>query len=253
MDNAIVATVSDFYTKCLSAPECVRSAEYLQNRGIDITTATEWKIGASLPTPDLLPKAIAKKGLSIQTATDLNVLYENQNGLLKDRMFGRIAVTIFSDYGEPISICGRAISDDTFPKYLFLPHTSDFNKDHTLYGLERAYKSIFKAGFAVLTEGFFDVIQAHSIGLRNTVATCGVHLSDVQINKLKRWTTRVVIIYDGDRAGREKSEKNKQLLLDKGVKAVTVSLPDGEDLDSFVRNYGREEVRVLVSKAIANL
>ena len=253
MDNSIVSFVTDFYTKCLPLPECSLSAKYLADRGVTLQQAEEWKIGASLPVPSLLPKALARKGLSIETAKDLNVVFEDKQGALKDRMFGRVAVTIFSDYGEPISICGRAISEETFPKYLFLPHTEDFNKDHTLYGFDRAYKSIYKSGFAVLTEGFFDVIQAHSVGLRNTVATCGVHLSDVQMNKLKRWTTRVVIFYDGDRAGKEKSVKNQQLLQEKGFKAAIVTPPDGEDLDTYVRKYGRESLRTLIATALATI
>lgn len=253
MNNELLGFVSRFYSKCLSAPECANSKAYLESRGISLDTAAEWGIGASLPSISILPKAIVKKNFSTENAKELNILVEADDGSLRDRMFGRIPITIYSDYGEPVSLCGRAISEDTFPKYLFLPHTDDFNKDHTLYGIEKAYSSIFKSGFAVLTEGFFDVILAHSVGLRNTVATCGVHLSDVQIAKLRRWTTRVVIFYDGDRAGREKSAKNKELLLQKGFKVAVIDPPDGEDLDSYIRKYGRESLRQLVSQAITNL
>lgn len=251
MDRAI-DFASGFYTKCLSSQFCLESLTYLNNRGISKEQAQEWRIGASLPSKTLLANAFLRKGLSLEDAMDSNLIVKKDD-ILEDRMFGRIPITLFSEYGVPVSLCGRAVDSNLFPKYLFLPNSAIFSKDKLLYGLDKAYYSIFKAGFAVVTEGFFDVLSAHAIGMHNTVAICGVTISSAQISKLYRWTRNVVLALDSDRAGIENSMKNKEKLESRGFTVSVCEFPEGEDLDSFIRSEGRDATRSLVSKAVAKV
>src|SRR6185295_16202354 len=165
-----------------------------------------------------------------------------------DRFRGRVMFPIYDLQKRVIGFGGR-ILDDGEPKYLNSPETPLFNKSRTLYGLDVARDGITQSDQAVIVEGYFDAIALHQAGLSNVAATLGTALTSEHIELIRRFTHNVILIFDPDAAGVRAALRTMDLFLDSGMSVHVVSLPAGDDPDTFVRREGLDALMAAIGKA----
>lgn len=165
-------------------------------------------------------------------------LIAEKSGSVYDKYRGRVIFPILDRTGRPISFGGRVL-DDRKPKYLNGPENVSYHKSRVLYGLNLAARSIQQMKFAYLVEGYTDVTSMHHYGFPNTIGTCGTALTEEQILIIKRYTSTVVLLRDGDAAGLKAMKRDTCLLIRHGLSVKAVILPDGEDPDSFPTFFSR--------------
>src|SRR3989337_1388283 len=187
---------------------------------------------------------------------------ENGGGYV-DRFRERIIFTISDSEGRVVGFGGRVLNDtDSRPKYLNSPETLVYKKGNILYGLNITKDSIRKSKEAFLVEGYFDLITVYQHGIKNIIATSGTALTEDHARILRRYTDTVTLVFDGDEAGRNASDRGGIVLLNGGVKGKVNSLPYGNEPDNFIRekrgegflNIARESktfMEYIINKAIA--
>lgn len=148
----------------------------------------------------------------------------------------RVLFPIRNDKGLLVAFGGRAIDPKEKAKYINTKTTPLFDKSSTLYGLNMAKGEIRKRGFAFVVEGYYDVMAMHAAELPNTVAPCGTALTVQHIQLLKRFTDTMVLVMDGDKAGRAAAQKAARLAIENGMQVQVCILPDGQDPDDAIRN-----------------
>ncbi|MFN7169711.1 MAG: DNA primase, partial [Candidatus Omnitrophota bacterium] len=161
---------------------------------------------------------------------------------------GRIIYPIF-DLRERIIGFGGRVLDDTLPKYINTPETVVYKKGENLYGLNLSREYIRDKGFVIIVEGYMDLISSFQVGFNNLVASLGTALTPEQVRLLKRYTSSVVVLYDGDKAGELAALRGLEVLLEGGLEVKLAVLPSGFDPDSFVREKGKEEFEKIIKEA----
>jgi DNA primase len=213
--------------------------EYLSGRGLSQETIDVFEFGYAPDGYDGLQQTLKsrfpfeileKAGLAQVSSTSARKI---------DRFHHRLMIPIRSAGGRLVSFGGRIIGEGE-PKYLNGPETAIFQKGRTLFGLQRGMKAIRKRGFAILVEGYFDVIALHAAGIENTVAPLGTSLTEEQTVLLKRYTEKVIVCLDADNAGRRAAVRSADLLLGRGFTVNVMPLPAEEDPDTFVQKVGAE-------------
>ncbi len=158
---------------------------------------------------------------------------------------------IHNESGKVIGFGGRAARAGDEPKYLNSPETPLYRKSYVLYNLHRAKDAIRKSDYAVLVEGYMDVIGVYSAGVRNVVASCGTALTNTQVRALKRHSDRIVVNFDPDAAGANAAERSIQMLLDESLQVRVLELEGDLDPDEYVKQAGAEAYRARLEKAPA--
>lgn len=164
----------------------------------------------------------------------------------------RLLFPIFNVRGKVIGFGGRVMGND-LPKYLNSPDTRLYNKGRELYGLSHAKGHIKESGYIIIVEGYMDFLTPFQVGVRNIVATLGTALTIEHIRLIKRYTSNVVIVYDGDAAGELASLRGLDMLLEEGLNVRIVTLPEGLDPDDYVRSRGAQEFREKTSSGAKDL
>jgi len=221
---------------------------YFKERGIRENTIKKFQLGYSLEQKDAFTREAKKKGykLDLLVKTGLTISKENNNF---DRFNGRIMFPIHGLSGTVIGFGGRTLrSDDKTAKYLNSPESEIYQKSRVLYGLYFARQSVAKLDKCFLVEGYTDVLSMHQAGIENVVASSGTALTSEQIRLIKRFTSNITIIYDGDEAGIKASLRGIDLVLEEGLNLRVVLLPDGEDPDSYCRKLSSKEFIEFIKK-----
>jgi DNA primase len=143
--------------------------------------------------------------------------------------------------GRPIAFGGRTLKADEGAKYINSPETAAYTKGRNLFGLHLTRDEIRRDGFAILVEGFLDLIVPYQFGVRNLVASLGTALTPDQAKLLGRFARKVVVNYDGDRAGVQAAKRAIEILLAEDLEVKVLVLPDGSDPDEFIRTRGANE------------
>ena len=213
------------------------------NRGYSEETIIEWEIGYAPDAWDTVKEPLITDGL-FNEAKHLGLIRENESGKRYDFFRSRIMFPIHNERGELKGFGGRILSKEAKPKdkYFNSPESDIYNKSAILYGLHLAKQSIRKNGKAYLVEGYTDVISMHQAGIKNTVATCGTSLTDEHVKLLKRFTKHVVILRDGDVAGRNAANRDLMMLLKAGMRSEICILPKGEDPDSICKRLSNQSL-----------
>lgn len=201
----------------------------------------DWKLGYAPDSWNFLTKTINEFALNEQ-AEALGLVKKKKNGHYYDFFRHRLIFPIQDHNGRFVGFGGRALKDEK-PKYLNSSDSSEsevFDKSSILYGLYQAQGQIRKQGFAYLTEGYTDVISMHLYSMCNTVASCGTSFTKQHAKLLKRYTDKVVILYDGDDTGKKRALDAMDLLLKYGFEVDMCILPDGHDPDTFCRVHGKQ-------------
>ncbi|MGB7200857.1 MAG: DNA primase [Pyrinomonadaceae bacterium] len=215
--------------------------EYLTNRGISAEIQRQFRIGYSPDKWDSLLGVLRDFGADEKLIEQSGLVSVNEE---KERVFdrfrGRIMFPVLDVNGRPVAFGARAMGSDE-PKYLNSPETSAYIKGEHLYGLFQAKDEIRKKKFAILVEGYLDLIALVQFGVPNVAASLGTAFTDAQAKLLHRFTDRVVINYDGDAAGIKAARRAVEHLLPQDFDVKVLVLPDGKDPDDFIREQGKIE------------
>ena len=221
---------------------------YFNKRGLDNATIEKFGLGYCPEAWDGLTKSALEKGYKKEFLVKTGLSIETERGIF-DRFRARVLFPIRDIAGKIIAFGGRIMTNDKkSAKYLNSPESEIYHKSRTLYGIYFAKKSIAKQNRCYLVEGYLDVISFHQKGIENTVASSGTALTVEQIRLVRRLTPNITIIYDGDAAGLKAALRGIDLVLEEGMNVRVVSLPDGEDPDSYAQSHTAEEVLDYISK-----
>lgn len=223
----IMEHTSLFYHKCLS--ENAPAKEYLKKRGVEIPTIRTWRLGYAPAEWRELYNHLLSKGFKAQEMLKAGLVKPAENGFY-DTFRSRIVFPIANSGGRIVAFSGRIFPvDDTAAKYLNSPETSLFNKSAVLYGYNKAKFDVRTKNTAILVEGQMDLILSHQVGITNTVATSGTAFTDLHAGLIKRFAEKLIICYDGDKAGISAALRAAVVALRCGLDVRIVRLPDEKD------------------------
>ncbi|HCY7390991.1 TPA: DNA primase [Staphylococcus aureus] len=239
--------IQEFYYNALTKTvEGEQALTYLQERGFTDALIKERGIGFAPDSSHFCHDFLQKKGYDIELAYEAGLLSRNEeNFSYYDRFRNRIMFPLKNAQGRIVGYSGRTYTGQE-PKYLNSPETPIFQKRKLLYNLDKARKSIRKLDEIVLLEGFMDVIKSDTAGLKNVVATMGTQLSDEHITFIRKLTSNITLMFDGDFAGSEATLKTGQHLLQQGLNVFVIQLPSGMDPDEYIGKYGNDAFTAFV-------
>jgi DNA primase len=216
---------------------------YFRERGINDAMIKRFHLGYALEkSDDLLSSAIAK-GYSEKYLVDTGLCIKNDRGSVYDRFKGRVIYPVHSIAGRVVAFGGRTLrKDKNVAKYVNSPESLIYHKSNELYGMYQAKHAISKKDKCILVEGYMDVISMHQSGVENVVASSGTSLTEGQIRLIRRFTHNVTVIYDSDAAGIKASLRGIDMLLAAGLNIKVLSLPDGDDPDSYAQSHSASEL-----------
>jgi DNA primase len=238
----------------LKAPDAGHARAYLKSRGFGREMAERWTIGWMPENAQVfLDWARARKFLG-RELVDSGICYLREEGNprsgIRVRFRDRLMFPIRNEIGDVIGFSGRQLREDpNSGKYVNSPETALFVKSRVLFALDRAKKAILKEKAALLCEGQLDVIACHESGIEHAIATQGTALNREHAKLLRRYTQNVLVCYDADKAGLAASERGFRELVQDGLSVRVVSMPAGEDPDSFLKAQGAEAFRDLLANA----
>jgi len=235
-----------FFHSKLYAPEGKAALEYAYSRGMPKSVLTTFGIGYAPDSWSDLVDALRKKGYTDQELRDSGlVTVSKKNGNLFDRFRDRLMFPIIDVRGNVIGFGGRIMKkDDEAAKYLNSPETLIFNKRKNLFALNIAKKS--KLGYLILVEGYMDAIALHQYGFDCAVASLGTALTEDGANLLSKYTEQVVLIYDGDKAGQNATQRAIPILEKAGLKVKVLQMRDAKDPDEYLKKFGADKFKLLL-------
>lgn len=224
--------------------------DYLLKRNIKPQTQKTFGLGYALNGWDNFVKYARAKQVNMDNAKLLGLIDSKDNGNYYDKYRGRIIFPIFSPNGRVIAFGGRVFQgEDNVAKYLNSPESTIYLKRRSLYGLFHSKDEIRKLNKAILVEGYMDLIALHQHGIKNVVASSGTALTDDQVRLLSRYTKNIVVIFDADAAGMKAAMRSIEILLKQDFDVNLLSLPEGEDPDSFINQFGKEHFEEVLHTA----
>ncbi len=233
----------------LQGPAGSGCREYLERRGITPQTAERFGLGWSLPEWRDLAETFRRAGFDPELGVRAALLGKSGTGRVYDRFRGRLMFPIRSLSGSVVAFGGRIIGGEDEAKYINSSDSPLYKKGEHLYGLQQARRDIAAGAAAMLTEGYMDVIALHQFGYTNAVGVLGTALTPEQIKRLAGFTSRVELLFDGDGAGRKAALRACRMFLARGLSCRVVLFPEGEDIDSLLRNRGTETFEALRASA----
>ena len=241
-------TAAQQYARNLYSPAGKGARDYLEARGIRPETVKYFRLGYAEDSWRSLTDYMEKSGLSLKTAEQAGLVIAGKEGKFYDRFRGRLIFPIENVFGDTIAFGGR-ILDKGEPKYLNSPESPLYIKGRNLYGLNKTREEIRQKGFALIVEGYFDLISLWNAGIGNVVASLGTALTREQLELLRRYTLEVVALFDPDEAGRKALNRSLELFLSMNMRARALVLPEGLDPDDYVKKFGRERLEELIANA----
>ena len=218
---------------------------YFRERGIRPETVEKFGLGYSPEGKSVLTQAAVHAGFPLKRLVEVGLTIQHeeyQSGI--DRFRGRVIFPVRNLSGRYVAFGGRIMGKrDKTAKYLNSPESLIYSKSRELYGLYWAKSAIAKAGKCYLVEGYTDVLSMHQSGIENVVSSSGTALTLDQIRLIRRFTTDITVLYDGDQAGIKAALRGIDLLLEEGFRIKVVLLPEGEDPDSFARSHSSSELQ----------
>ena len=217
-----------------------RIKKYLIDRGLSESTIQNFSLGYSNDSQNEFYKSASNKGYSDNFLEETGLVLSTADKKI-DRFRGRIIFPIKSIAGRIVGFGGRIVdSTKKIAKYINSPESKIYNKSKTLYGIYESKQFIVRDDVCLLVEGYMDVIQLHEHGIKNVLASSGTSLTKDQIILIKRLTSNIIILFDGDQAGLSASLRSIDMILEEGLNVKICSFPDGEDPDSFVKKNKKD-------------
>jgi DNA primase len=221
--------------------EARAAREYVEGRGLTDETRRLFRLGYAPNSWDALGSYLKSKGATVGQIERSGLVVKKDAGGYYDRFRGRLIFPVTDAQGRPVAFGARAMRAGEEPKYLNSPETAAYTKGRHLFGLGVSRDEIRKRKFAILVEGYLDLIIPFQAGVRNVVASLGTALTQEQARLLGRFARKVVVNYDGDRAGINAAKRAIEVLLPEDFEVKVLVLPEGSDPDEFVRAHGVEE------------
>ena len=244
---------NQFYKQQLrnNTPQAKQTIEYLKNRGLSGEIARNFEIGLAVDSWDELAKKLGKDEATLKKLEKAGLVNQRDNGGYYDRFRGRVMFPIHDFKGRVVAFGGRVTTEGE-PKYLNSPETPVFHKGSELYGLFRSRGEIKNSGFALVVEGYMDVIALAQFEINNAVATLGTATTRSHLDRLFRYTDEIVFCFDGDKAGERaawRALENVLPVITAGRQVKFLFLAQGYDPDSLVQEKGKQGFEKLVQKA----
>ncbi len=222
--------------------------EYMKKRGINDDVLKKFGIGYADTEWDSLYKHLKEKGFPEEKLIDLGLI-SSSKGKYFDKFRNRVIFPIINTRGKVIGFGGRTIGED-MPKYLNSKESSVFLKKNNLYGLSVTRSEMTKTGYAVLVEGYMDVISLYQRGICNVAASLGTALTENQAKLLKRYVSNVVLSYDSDEAGRKAAFRGMDILHREEFKVKIPNMQEAKDPDDFIKAKGRSAFIKIMKEAL---
>src|SRR6266404_2614700 len=220
-----------------SSAEGKIARNYLKRREITDETRQTFRLAYAPDSWDALSVYLRQKGATQEQIDKSGLVVKKEEGGSYDRFRGRLIFPVMDIQGRPIAFGGRTLKDED-AKYINSPETTAYVKGQNLFGLNLTRDEIRRQGFAILVEGFLDLVVPYQFGIRNVVASLGTALTPDQVKLLGRFARKVVVNYDGDPAGVQAAKKAIEILLAEDLEVKVLVLPDGTDPDEFIRKFG---------------
>lgn len=251
-----VEEAARFFEAQLSGPAGAAARAYIEKRGISKAVAERFRLGYAPAGWRALHTHLSSRQIPDVLAERLGLVGRNERGAY-DFFRDRVMLPVLDRQGRPIGFSSRLLDPDAKErKYLNSPDSPLFHKKANLYGLHAALHAIRRGGTAIVVEGNFDVLSLHEAGIQEALAPMGTALTVEQIQLLARAAKRIVILFDGDKAGVRAAERAVPLAVDAGLffaesdaDGRVAEMPSGMDPDEFVRANGADAVRALVAQA----
>ena len=246
-----------FLNNLLNDAEGEGARKYLGERNIKTQTIRAFGLGYTLRGWENFINFAKGKKIDLDRAVKLGLIGKSDDGRYYDKLPGRLIFPIFSPNGRVVAFAGRILDpiDKSLPagkqgaKYINSPESLIYSKSKILYGLSFAKDEIRRLNKAILVEGYMDLISLYQSGIKNVVAVSGTALTDDQVQLLSRYTKDVVLLFDSDTAGIKASMRSIEVLLKQDMEVKIVSLPEGEDPDSYVNKFGKDKFDDLMKMA----
>jgi len=247
----INTTAAKYFSNNLLTDENGEGArKYFTDRKLKTQSLRSFGLGYAFPYRESFVKYARDMKLDLDKCQHLGLIGRYDDGNYFDKFAGRIIFPIFSPNGRVVAFAGRILENrENIAKYLNSPESSIYHKGKILYGLSHAKDEIRKQNRAILVEGYMDLISLHQHGIKNVVAVSGTALTEEQIQLISRYTKNVILLFDADTAGVKASMRSIELLLKQDMEVRVITLPQGEDPDSYVHNYGKDKFDELVKTA----
>jgi DNA primase len=249
---------ASYFRSRLRDPAGAAARDYLAERGVGPDLADRFLLGYAPDEWSALADFLAAEKLPLQGAETLGLTAPRRSGGSYDRFRHRLVCPVMQTGGEVVGFSARALpggttsggaSGEAPAKYINSPESPLYHKGRLLYGLYQARDAIRLKERAILVEGNFDVVSLHQAGFAEAIAPLGTALTEEQVELLRRLTGRVVLFYDGDRAGRAATLKALRILVAAEVQALIAEIPAGEDPDSLARRGGADALNHILARA----
>ena len=247
----INAAAADFFTETLWLNQAATPArDYLASRNVSREVADRFGVGFAPRDVSALRAHLVTLGFDDARQIEAGLLVIREEGAEpRPRFRNRLMFPIYDSQNRVIAFGGRVVGEGE-PKYLNSSESPVFVKGGTLYGLNWAKNALRRDDRALLVEGYFDCIRLIAEGVESTVAPLGTALTEPQAELIRKYTKTVFLLYDSDKAGLKATFRAGDVLLRHGMKVHVVTLPEGEDPDTFVQQHGREKLEMHLSQAI---
>jgi DNA primase len=225
-------TAAFYRETLLTRPEGSAGRAYLSERKIDNEIAEAYRIGIAPDRSDALTQHLKAAGIDLELALKLGVVRKSDRGWY-DQFRNRLMIPIRDAKGVTIAFAGRVL-DASLPKYINSPESPLYHKSAVLFGMDMALPSIRTENAVIIVEGYFDHLALYRAGIRNVVATCGTALTPNHAVLIKRHADKVYTLFDSDNAGKKATIRSMELFLEQRIPAYVITLPAGDDPDSFL-------------------
>lgn len=239
---------SVFYRTVLEQkPEGAVARDYLEKRAARGEIAEAYRLGFAPDRSDALVQHLKANSVDLESAQKLGVVRKSERGWY-DQFRNRLMFPIRDAKGNVIAFAGRVL-DASLPKYINSPESPLYHKSAVLFGMDMALPSIRTENAVIIVEGYFDHLALYRAGIRNVVATCGTALTATHTGMIKRHAERVYTLFDSDKAGKNATIRSMELFLEQRIPAYVITLPAGDDPDSFLASNSVEAFQDRRSKA----
>jgi DNA primase len=248
----LMAWVEEQYHHCLlHDPQAEPARRYLQQRGIAPQSIRRFRLGFAPPQWGWIEHRARQAGHRPEELAQVGVLARSQRGGFYDRFRGRVLFPIRDAQGHPVGLGGRVLPGDDAQaaKYINSPETPLFSKSRLLYGLNWARDAITRSRIALVVEGYTDCVLAMQHGIENVVAVLGTALGEAHLRLLRPLANQIVLVLDGDEAGRRRTREILPLFVAHDVDLRVMSLPEGMDPADYLQRHGAGAWRQLLETA----
>jgi DNA primase len=228
-----------FHHQLTESDEAEQARNYLASRSFKREIIVKAGLGYAPSLGDALARAAKSAGIHTDYLVDAGLIrIDDASSRVYDYFRGRLMFPIFNPTGKVIAFAGRILGQEKTAKYINSPQTLVYNKSEVLYGIHLARNEIRKKSLAILVEGYTDVLSLNQAGIGNVVASSGTALTPEQVRLIHRYGDTLLMIYDADAAGQAAMIRGMDIAIAQGLDVRMLELPESEDPDSFVRQFG---------------